>query len=128
LDRGWESPCEPCGWNKSFGPDQFKPVIEHGEAFLRAHARARIADQVRLRVAEAHETAWSLFKTGQDDEYIASNKYRLAAPEHRTQALQLYSRLIENRPDLADEKLRARLRRIRLDVDSNFHKYWCVWD
>jgi len=52
----------------------------------------------------------------------------LDAPQHREQALLLYEKVIERSPGLADDDLRRRLRRIRLDIDTSFHKYWCVWD
>jgi hypothetical protein len=128
MDRGWESPCGLCGWDKPFGADQFKPVIEYGDAYLRAHPNGEITDQVTLRVAEAHETAWSLSKAASDDEYIEASKYRLAASKHRERALQLYAKVSERRPDLVDDDLRRRLRRMRLDIDTGFHRYWCVWD
>jgi len=128
MDRGWESPCAMCGTDKPFGPNLFQPVIERGNAYLAAHPDAAIAGLVTLRVAEAHETAWSLSKVASDDEYIDPKKYQLDAPQHREQALLLYEKVIERSPGLADDDLRRRLRRIRLDIDTSFHKYWCVWD
>ncbi len=128
LDRGWESPCALCGWDKPFGPDLFKPVIEHGEAYLATHPRSEIADAVALRVAEAHETAWSLSKAASGDDYIDSNRYLLKAPKHRERALELYDQILEGKSDTWEPKLRDRLRRMRLDIDTDFHEYWCLWD
>src|SRR5258708_3440123 len=128
MDRGWESHCALCGSDKPFGPDYFVPVIEHGEAYLSAHPSGRIAELVALRVAEAHETAWSLSKARPDDDYITARKYVLQAPRHREQALALYERFLAGKPASVKPALRERLRRMRLDIDTNFHKYWCVWD
>ena len=128
MDRGWETPCGLCGWGKAHGPNQFQPVIERGDAYLSAHPNAAIADLVTLQVAEAHETAWSLSRAAADNEVMDPNRYSLAGQEHRRQAFLLYSKLVKKRPDLADENLRSRLRRMRLDIDTNFHRYWCLWD
>jgi hypothetical protein len=128
LDRGWESPCALCGWDKPFGPDMFKPVIARGEEYLSAHPNSEIADAVALRVAEAHETAWSLSKVAPGDDYIDPNRYLLEATKHRERALALYDQLLEGKPATWGPKVRARVRRMRLDIDTAFHKYWCLWD
>jgi hypothetical protein len=128
MDRGWESHCALCGWNKPFGPDSFRPVIEHGEAYLAAHPDGPIAELVKLRVAEAHETAWSLSKAAPGDDYIDARKYILQAPRHREQALALYERFLAGKPASVKPALRERMRRMRIDIDTNFHKYWCLWD
>lgn len=128
LDRGWESPCGLCGWDRPFGPDLFQPVIEHGEAYLRTHPGSEVASFVRLRVAEAHETAWSLSKTAPGNDSIDWRKYALGAAVHRAAALELYERALRERLELANPQLTGRLRRLHLDVDTSFHKYWCLWD
>jgi hypothetical protein len=134
LDRGCEAPCGLCGWTRDFGSDEFRPVIERGEAYLRAHPQSPIAREVRWRVAEAHETAWSLAHAGhngiREGEFdIDWTRYALDAPRHRDRAMALYEQLLREEPGGSRaEHARARLARMRIDVDTNYHRYWCVWD
>lgn len=129
LDRGWQATCELCGYDPQVGTDLFRPVIAHGEAFLRDHPDSPIAHEVRWRVAEAHETAWSLSKVPPGDDYIEPARYLLHAPEHRARVIQLYERLLSDEPPGPRRSAAMeRFRRIRLDVDTGFHVYWCEWD
>jgi hypothetical protein len=130
LEKGFEAPCELCGWDSTYGADRFKPVIEQGEGFLRSHPRSPIANAVLLRVAEAHETAWSLSKVlaTNSEEYIDPGRYASDAASHRARAIASYERLIAEAPTLADRSVRLRLARLRLDVDTDYHRYWCLWD
>jgi hypothetical protein len=129
MERGLQSHCALCGWDPRVGSDLFRPTIECGEAFLREHGNSPIARAVRWLVAEAHETAWSLSKAELADEYIEWTRYVLDAPEHRARAIELYEFLLRGEP--AGPRRSAvlnRLRRLRLDVDTGFHRFWCVWD
>ncbi len=128
LDAGWESPCSPCGYDPLFGPDEFRPVLEHGEAFLKEFPHSVIAPEVALRVAQAHETAWSLSKSAPGDEYIQWDLYILDAAQHRTRAIELYQDLIKKAVIRPRPTTMKRLRRMRLDVDTDYHRYWCLWD
>jgi len=130
LDEGFEPPCELCGWDSTYGADRFKPVIEQGERFLRTHPSSPIAHVVLLRVAEAHETAWSLSKVlaTNSEEYIDPRRYAPDAASHRSRAIASYERLIAEAPALANRNVRLRLARLRLDVDTDYHRYWCLWD
>ena len=56
---GWEEKCD-CGWSDFPGAEQFRPVIERGNAFLREHPESAVRNAVALTIAQAHETAWSL--------------------------------------------------------------------
>ena len=47
LDRGWQASCALCGYDPQIGTDLFRPVIAHGEAFLRSHPTSPIAREVR---------------------------------------------------------------------------------
>jgi hypothetical protein len=130
IRQGWEVPCSLCGADSTFGPDEWKEVIRRGEAFLTAHADSPIVPAVTLLVAEAHETAWSLSKTGNvGEDYIDPEPYRLDAPAHRLAAIELYGRFLGARPDDPQAgAIRRRLGRMRLDVDTSYHRFWCVWD
>jgi hypothetical protein len=79
-----------------------------------------------LHMAEAHETAWSLSKSLPVADYLDPARYRLDAPRHREKALDLYGRYLKLRPGVAGlDSIRHRMNRLRLDVDTDFHKYFC---
>jgi hypothetical protein len=57
------------------------------------------------------------------------NDYTLEAPRHREQAIALYEKLLLKDPAMpALGLVRHRLPRLRLNVDTNYHRYWCVSD
>jgi hypothetical protein len=125
---GWEAPCDICG-SQPFGADQWRAILEHGERFLEVYPNSVIAPAVTLSLAQAHETAWSLSKTRKGDDYVDPDLYRVEAPQHRAQAIALYTQLLATRPgDPAYAPIRARLARLQIDVDTSYHRYWCVWD
>ncbi len=129
LDRtavGWnlEYGCSP-----EIGTDEFRPVIARGEAFVKAHPSSWVVPEVRLLVAEAHETAWSLGKMFTGDKYIDSTVYAVNAPAHRTRAIELYELQLRERPsDPRNAAIRKRLARMRIDVDTGYREFWCSDD
>jgi len=129
MNEGWEPPCTLCGWT-TLGPDEWKEVIRQGDAFLTARPDSPMAAKVILLLAEAHETAWSLSKTGGiNEDYIDPAPYRLDAPEHRLEAMRLYEQFLSALPnDSRAPGIRRRLGRMRIDVDTDYHRFWCVWD
>src|SRR5262249_15629939 len=120
MSQGWEVPCSLCGGDAVFGPDEWKAVIRHGDAFLKSRPSSPIGSRVTLLLAEAHESAWSLSKTGSaGEEYIDPAPYRLDAPAHREEAMRLYERFLASQPnDPQAPAIRRRLGRMRLDVDT----------
>jgi len=126
LDRtraGWNQE-DGCGC--AIGSDEFRPVIARGEKFLRTHPSSVVALEVRLLVAEAHETAWSLGKMFTGDQYIPSTEYALDAQAHRTRAIALYEMQLSDQPrDSRNGEIRRRLARMRLDVDTGYREFWC---
>ncbi len=133
MRDGWEQPCGFCGYGAWFGPDEWRPVIERGELLLHTHATSPIWRDVALLVAEAHETAWSLSKGheyAEEVELIVDPRaYQRDAPEHRRRAIELYERLVREDPRVAaDAFTRRRLRRLQLDIDTNFHLFSCLSD
>ena len=129
-EMGWEEVCD-CGWTSFPGPDQFRPVIERGEAFLRDHPKSTVWNAVALTVAQGHETAWSLAMGRCEGDGIGWDwkNYVLEAPRHREQAIALYEKLLLQDPAMpALRSVSCRLQRLRLNVDTNYHPYWCVSD
>ena len=129
MYQGWSPVCGFCGHDSNVGTDLFRPVIKRGERFLDQFPASWIAPDVKLMVAEAHETAWSLAKTQRMDEYIDWTRYTLDASGHRIRAIELYDAYLRERPaDPRGGGIRLRLGRLRIDSDTSFHKYWCLWD
>ena len=126
--QGWEARCQLCGWSAWPGPDQFRPVIEHGERFLLARPDSPVWWDVALTVAQAHETAWSPSKTVPGDEYIEPADYLAEAPDHRRRAIELYERILQRGSWLTTRAMVMRLHRLKLDIDTDYHPFWCVWD
>jgi hypothetical protein len=119
MREGWR---EPCVWHFAIGPDCFREVLARGEAALKENATSWMAPEIRLMMAEAHETAWSLFKS----EYWDWARLALDAPTHRTRAIELYEAQLEGRPsDPRNAAIRRRLARLRIDVDTGYHRYYC---
>jgi hypothetical protein len=129
TEAGWQRPCTVCGFDADVGGDQWRRVIAHGEAYLARHPNSTIAHDVRWAVAEAYETAWSLAHAAPGDEYIDASAYGRDAARYRARAIALYESLLPGEPagPRRDAAVR-RLRRIRIDADTDHHPYWCVWD
>jgi len=124
------------GWNEShgcsddpaIGADEFRLVIARGEAFLAAHPKSAISPELRLLVAEAHETAWSLSRGG-NSEMADWMTYAVDASTHRARAMELYARHLREWPLHPHNKaIRKRLARMRIDVDTGYQRFWCFDD
>ena len=117
------------GWSLEYfcssevGSDEFRPVIARGEPFLKTHPASLVAPEVRLLVAEAHETAWSMGKMFAGGQYV---EYERDAPPHRARAIELYGLQLRERPaDPRNAGIRKRLARMRLDIDTGYRRFWC---
>jgi DNA-binding beta-propeller fold protein YncE len=87
LDQGWETDGGGRYEGAEFANEVFQPVLKHGEEYLRTSRRSSLWSSVALRVALAHETAWSL---GFATYYGDFPDYKTGAGAHRTRALELY--------------------------------------
>lgn len=122
MNRGWGPPCFACdGPEEAGGTDISRPVIEHGEAFIRRFPGSPIFKEIEWRVAMAHETAWALAKAG-----------GVRSPEtetHRSAAVRLYQSLVQTEASSARGRAaKLRMQRMKLDVDTGFRRYWCFED
>lgn len=126
LELGGDTTCE-CGETEAFAT-----VIREGEKFLRERSESRVWSQVALAVAWGHETAWSLSRAPEDDEYIDRSLYLFDAQRHRARAEEMYRALLSRTPQGWDERIIRRLRRslhrIEMDVDTGFRPYYCLCD
>jgi len=128
MEEGWSPQCELCGYDSIVGTDQFRPVIARGMRYLKSHPSSPIASEVRLMVAEAHETAWSNAKSN-----AGLNAPTESLPAeflmHRKRAIAMYEEYLKERPmDSRDGAIRLRLGDMRLDRRTFYYRYWCMWD
>jgi hypothetical protein len=120
LDQGWVGACRSDFGENAYATDLFMAVIEHGERFLASHAESPIHDAVALRVALAHETAWSIDKW--DSTYFLHESWNAEAERRR--AIELYDEVARNThvKDLR-AAIDSRLRMLRRDQDTGCRVY-----
>jgi hypothetical protein len=124
LDQGWDTTCSDQYEGALFANEVYVPVLKYGEQFLRKNPNSSIWPAVGLRVALAHETAWSLsFTSGPDD----FPDYRIGASEHLARALELNRVLVSRVQDPRFAKaLRSRIRLLEKGVDTRCRVYYLV--
>jgi hypothetical protein len=122
LDQGWNTTCKDEYEGALFANEVYPAVLKYGEQFLEKNPDSSIWPAVALRVALAHETAWSLsFTSGPDD----FPDYRIGAGEHLARALE-FNRVLVSRvqdPRFA-EALRSRIRLLEKGVDTHCRVYY----
>lgn len=121
LDQGWVGACRDSFGENAYGNDQFMAVIEHGERFLMAYPESPIRQAVALRVALAHETAWSIHKW--DDTYFSHESWN--ADAERRRAIELYDEVARktNGRELRTA-IEERLGKLRRDEDTGCRVYY----
>jgi len=125
MENGWNVDYY-CSSDTTIGSDEFRPMIARGEPFVKAHPSSIVAPEVKLLIAEAHETAWALSKNFTGFEEVVEARYVLGAAAHRSRAIELYQEHLRERPDdPRNPFLRRRLARMRLDVDTGYRGYYC---
>lgn len=100
----------------------FQTIIRVGERFLKEHPRSSITGELRLLVARAHETGWSLSKSPAsptEEGAFDPTNFTIEAPANRLRALELYEEHLHANPtDPRNPIIKRRLARIRLDIDT----------
>jgi hypothetical protein len=115
------------GWSKGAcqeGPDQFRLVIKHGEAFLAKYPASEVSNQIRLEVANAFATWWNVANS-EPDAYTDPTRYRAGATKAKQRAIELYQQYLSAqknpKPDVA-----KRLKKLRENPKgSNEWDYFC---
>lgn len=124
LDQGWVT---DCSGNCEYGCDLVAAVLEHGQAYLDANDPAKpLWPSVALRVALAHETAWSL--SGAGAVYDSEAKVEIPAvpkdAEHRRRALELYHDLVNRTLDTRlKNAITRRIEKLEREVDTKCSVY-----
>lgn len=126
ADEAFLEELDECYSYRDTTADVWGEVLRVGESYLARFPRSAIAPEVVLHMAEANETAWSLSKAEPVADYLDPAAYRLDAQRHRVRALELYEQYLRLRPRSSQRTaIRHRMNRLRLDVDTGFHKYYC---
>ncbi|MBZ5663413.1 MAG: hypothetical protein LAO30_02310 [Acidobacteriia bacterium] len=84
------------GWSKGAcqeGPDQFRMVIKHGEAFLAKYPSSEVSDRIRLEVANAYATWWNV-ANAEPDAYTDPSRYKEGDAKAKRRAIELYQRYL----------------------------------
>jgi hypothetical protein len=127
LDQGWVTDCDNTYEGTDSERELFVPVIAHGEEFLSEHLGASVWGAVALRVAMAHETAWSLehggehkgVKAGGDSKDVSGNG------KHRERAMLLYRELASGAKDpRLRMALQSRARALETGRDTGCRVYY----
>ena len=133
LDSGWDT----SGVCRS-GADQFHTVIEQGGKFLASHPASPVRLPVTYLVAEAYETWWSLSEWSSCSPVIdlgpgpckaapGSAKYSAGADAALKQAIADYEALLAADPSTyGTPALRRRLARLKLGIDTNQRRFYCL--
>jgi hypothetical protein len=86
--------------------------------------------EVLLALAEAYETWWSLSRASPEKEiYADPSQYQDGAETARDQAIAYYEQVLRQAPaDAAAAAARRQLPRLRLGIDTNQRRFFCVYD
>jgi hypothetical protein len=134
LDQGWVTDCSGVFEGTESDKELYVPVIAHGEDFLAQHLGSSVWGAVALRVAMAHETAWSLAKAGREDKAAGREEGRddkdpSATSKHRDRALLLYRELAKSATDPRMRVgLQARARALEANRDTGCRVYYVAGD
>lgn len=112
------------------GPTElFKRVIDRGEDFLKKNPMSHIQKELLKAIAEAHETGWSLSLASPDDEYVKAENYQAEAPDYQKKAISYYEQFVHEYPDSPEVvPYRSKLKRLRMGLDTNSRKFFCIYD
>lgn len=133
LERGWDTSgvCRK-------GSDRFRDVITQGESYLGKNPQAVNRMPVTYLVAQAYETWWSLSEWWSCSPVLdpsptpcgpvaGAAKYRPGAAEARTKAIAYYDELEKADPaTYGTPELRRHLARLKLGIDTNERRFYCV--
>jgi hypothetical protein len=127
LDRGWDTSftCEK-------GGDQTREVIRQGESFLRQHAGSPYRAVVKLLVAEAYASWWSLSNesAGSDmSDYVDAKQFQEGADDARLKAIAYFEELLQLVPGTELSKFADQvLPPLRNHQILDNYRFFCVYD
>jgi hypothetical protein len=115
------------GWSKGAcqeGPDQFRLVIEHGEAFLAKYPVSEVSDRIRLEVANAYATWWNIANM-EPDAYTDPTRYKTGAAKAKQRSIELYKQFLSAQKNPIPD-IEKRLKNVQENPKgSNEWDYFC---
>lgn len=121
------------GWDTrvgcAAGSDQYRTIIREAERFLADRPASAVRLQVVFALAQAYETWWSLSQAT-SDVYVDAAAYQAGAIQARSNAIARYEEVLRLGPADALETryARRRLARLKLGVDTNQRRFFCIYD
>ncbi len=111
------------------GTDQFRVVIRTGEGFLARQSQDAHRLVVLSDLAEAYETWWSLSRAHENDSYVERSRYQEGADAAREKAIAYYEGVLRLASESDEAALaRRRLPRLKLGIDTNQRRFFCIYD
>jgi hypothetical protein len=135
LKQGWDTSAECAA-----GSDQFRQVIQQGIPFLEKHTKSPYQLDVRVAVAQAYETWWSLSQAPIPDQNLVTEteaeteepdadprQYQQGSEAARQQAIAYYTQLLQTVPQSDSAIYAARqLPRLKSGFDTGQRRFYCV--
>ncbi len=124
LEQGWDTSvgCQA-------GTDRFREVIRQGTNFLERHPNSPYRLDVVFALAESHETWWSLSHASPEDDYVNRASYEAGAAAAREKAIAYYEQVVQAAPTSdAAAYARRKLPRLKVGLDTNQRRFYCVYD
>jgi hypothetical protein len=127
LDRGWDTSftCEK-------GGDQTREVIRQGESFLRQHPGSSYRAVVKLLVAEAYASWWSLSNENAGSEmsdYVDPKQFQEGAEDARLKAIAYFEEILQLVPGTELSKFADQvLPPLRDHQILDNYRFFCVYD
>lgn len=124
TEQGWDTTAA-CG----MGPDLFRNVIGRSEEFLAMRPGSPHRLAILFALAQAYETWWSLSQASSEDPYVVPARYRNGAETARAKAIARYEEVMGAAPQSVEAAYaRRRLPRLKLRLDTNQRRFFCIYD
>jgi len=110
------------------GDDQYRPVVRAATAFLSKRPDSKYRKEVTFLLAQAYETWWSASQAV-DDPYVDAESAREGAEAAREHAVELYEQIVRTEPaSWRAREARSALPRLKLRIDTNQRRFFCIYD
>ena len=123
------------GWDTSpaceQGTDQFREVIRRGEEFLAQRPNSAQREAVRLLVAEAYATWWSLSRETRPGmaDYVDAKRYQADADEARIKAIDILEELAQHAPGTNTKEYAQQVAAaLRKKAALDYYRFFCIYD
>ncbi len=121
------------GWDGGVGckkgSDRFREVIDRAEEFLKRRPESPHRLQVLFALGQAYETWWSASRASVGDIYVERARYLEGSEVARKKAIGYYEQVLRLAPEgLEAAYARRELPRLKLGIDTNQRRFYCIYD